>query len=223
VLLVALLAVSLRLPLRAGAATQARQRKRRIPPRFWLYALFITLYGICETMNGNWSQLEMTRSLGASATQASLALAAFWGMATAGRVVFAAADRWLPPRTTYRLLPLVLVAAFIAVSLLPHGSASAGIGAFALAGLGCSALLPLTISFGEGELTAMSAAVTGGIIAFYQLGYGIAAFGVGPLQGAGISLSAIFGGTAIVAAVLVVLANLAGLGRGAARPKNDSA
>ena len=54
----------------------------------------------------------------------------------------------------------------------------------------------------------MSAAVTGGVIAFYQLGYGIAAFGVGPLQTTGRSLSAIFGGTAIIAAVMAILANL---------------
>ena len=75
----------------------------------------------------------------------------------------------------------------------------------AFKGLGCSALLPLTISFGEEELAVMSAAVAGGIIAFYQLGYGIAAFGVGPLQKAGLSLSAIFGLTAIVAAVMGML------------------
>ena len=31
----------------------------------------------------------------------------------------------------------------------------------------------------------MSAAVAGGVIAFYQLGYGIAAFGAGPLQDCG--------------------------------------
>lgn len=37
------------------------------------------------------------------------------------------------------------------------------------------------------------------MIACYQLGYGIAAFGAGPLQGAGVSLSTIFGVTAVVA------------------------
>ncbi len=47
--------------------------------------------------------------------------------------------------------------------------------------------------------------LAGGIIAFYQLGYGIAANGVGPLQKAGLSLSAIFGFTAIVAGGLGVL------------------
>ena len=76
---------------------------------------------------------------------------------------------------------------------------------FALAGLGCSALLPLTISFGEEDLTAMAAAMAGGVIAFYQLGYGIAAFGVGPLHDAGISLSRIFGFTAIIAATMGLL------------------
>ena len=81
----------------------------------------------------------------------------------------------------------------------------AGIAVFALAGLGCSALLPLTISFGEGDLTAMAAAMAGGVIAFYQLGYGIAAFGVGPLQDGGVSLSVIFGFTAIIAATMALL------------------
>jgi fucose permease len=209
-LLAGLLAGSARLPLRAGHAqrTDARPRSghRRVPARFWLYAAFITLYGICETVNGNWSQLEMTRKLGASSAQASVALAVFWGAVTAGRVGFASVERWLRPSATYRLLPLILVAAFALTGTLSRGDVGAGIVLFGLAGLGCSALLPLTISFGEERLTSMTAAAAGAIIAFYQLGYGIAAFGVGPLQSAGISLSAIFGGTAIIAAALAVLA-----------------
>ncbi len=207
VLLTALLVISLRLPLRAGAPgnATARRPRRRPPARFWWYAAFAVLYGSCETMNGNWSQLEMTKRLGASATQAALALAAFWGMVTLGRVVFALIDRWLPARVIYHVLPFVLVAAFAGVGVLAPREATAGIAVFGLAGLGCSALLPLTISFGEEELTAMSAAIVGGVIAFYQVGYGIAAFGVGPLQKTGLSLSAIFGGTALVAAALATV------------------
>jgi len=209
VLLAGLLVVSARLPLRTRAGKTASPRpgqpSRRVPRRFWVYAAFITSYGICETMNGNWSGLEMTKRLGASATEASLALATFWGLVAVGRVLFAGIARWLSPRVTYRILPLVVVGAFLLTGQLSAGSAVAGIVIFGLAGLGCSALFPLTISFGEEELTAMSAAVAGGIIAFYQLGYGIAAFGVGPLQNAGVSLSAIFGGTAIVAAIMAAL------------------
>ena len=206
VLLAGLLLVSLRLPLRAEAGTRARAPGRRgLPARFWLYAAFAVCYGVCETMNGNWSQLDMTSSLGASATQASLALAAFWAMVTVGRVLFAAIGRWLPGRATYCILPFVLVGTFLLTGVLTRPHAAAGIAVFALAGLGCSALLPLTISFGEEDLTAMSAAMAGSVIAFYQLGYGIAAFGVGPLHDSGTSLSRIFGFTAIVAAVMALL------------------
>ena len=222
VLLAAVLTVSVRLPLQAHADKTADARpgqpRRGVPTKFWVYAAFITCYGISETMNGNWSGLEMTKRLGASATEASLALATFWGLVTVGRVLFAAVARWLPPRLTYRILPLVVVGAFLLTGQLPAGSAVAGIVVFGLAGLGCSALFPLTISFGEEELTAMSAAVAGGIIAFYQLGYGIAAFGVGPLQDAGVSLSAIFGGTAIVAAVMAGLSFFVVKKRPAAQP-----
>ncbi len=214
-LLIVLLLVSLQLPLRVSgtaaaaggaAAGGGATRRPRLPGRFWLYAGLIGMYGICETMNGNWSQLEMTNRLGGSASQASLALAAFWGMVTLGRVGFAALDRWLPAPKVYRLLPLVLVASFLLTGSLGRHQAIAGIGAFALAGLGCSAMLPLTISFGELDMTAVSAAVAGGVIAFYQVGYGIAAFSVGPLQSAGLNLSQIFAGTAAIAAVLLVLA-----------------
>jgi MFS family permease len=206
VLLAALLAFSARLPLQAGTRPGPAPRAGTgVPRQFWVFAAFAVLYGICETMNGNWSQLDLTTRVGASATQASVALAVFWGMVTAGRVLFAAIGRWLPERVTYHILPFVLVVTFVLVAVLSKGDAAAGIAVFALAGLGCSALLPLTISFGEEDLAVMSAAVAGGIIAFYQLGYGIAAFGVGPLQKAGLSLSAIFGFTAIVAAVMGML------------------
>ena len=220
VLLVLLLLVSLRLPLRAGAAGGARGApapgRARLPARFWLYAAFAVCYGICETMNGNWSQLDMTTRLGASPTQASFALAAFWAMVTVGRVLFASVERWLPERVTYRILPFVLVATFLLIGVLAKPHAVAGIAVFALAGLGCSALLPLTISFGERDLASMAAAMAGGVIAFYQLGYGIAAFGVGPLRGAGVSLSAIFGFAAIIAAVMGLLSFFV------ARPRSSS-
>jgi fucose permease len=225
VLLAGLLTVSVRLPLQArtDTAAHAGHQRLRVPGRFWVYAAFITCYGICETMNGNWSELEMTKRLGASATEASLALATFWGLVTVGRVLFAAVTRWLSPRLTYRILPFVLVVTFLLTGHLSAGSAVTGIVVFGLAGLGCSALLPLSISFGEEELTAISAAVAGGIIAFYQLGYGIAAFGVGPLQKTGISLSAIFGGTAIVAAVMAGLSFLVVKSRSSVPPEPPAA
>jgi predicted MFS family arabinose efflux permease len=148
----------------------------------------------------------MTQNFGASTTLASLALTIFWATVTAGRILFAAIERWFPEGRTYRVLPIVVALAFVAVAFIPKGDPVLGILAFGLAGLGCSALLPLTISFGQKELTTIAASVAGGLIAFYQIGYGIGAFGVGPLQNwAGLDLNVIYGGTALVALVMAAL------------------
>jgi MFS family permease len=207
VMLVGLLIASARLPLQAGGAATGAERRSRtaIPARFWIFAAFAVLYGLCETMNGNWSQLDMTTSVGASTTAAALALTAFWGMVTVGRVLFAAIQGWFPTYRTYHLLPFILAAAFVAIASLSEGSTVAGVLAFAVAGLGCSALLPLTISFAQADLVTISDASAGWVIASYQLGYGIAAFGAGPLHDAGVSLSALFGAAAVAAAVMAAL------------------
>jgi hypothetical protein len=215
VLLVALLVVSLRLPFRVDAPEESvpagdqvqgsSGRSSGIPSAFWLFAGFALLYGFCETMNGNWSQLDLTENLQRSATAASLALTAFWAVVTAGRVLFAAIQRWFPSRLAYHVLPFLLAAAFLLIAALPKDASTASIAAFALAGLGCSALLPLTISFGQEKLVAMSSAMAGGVIAFYQIGYGLAAFGVGPMQSAGVTLPTIFAASAGVAVAMGAL------------------
>jgi MFS family permease len=204
-MLVVLLALSVRLPLQVAAPKPGEGRARApLPRRFWVYAGFAVLYGVCETLNGNWSQLDLTSELGASTTAAAFALTAFWAMVTLGRVFFAAVQRWIPPRLTFHLLPFVLTGAFVFIALLPDDEPLVSIAAFGTAGLGCSALLPLTISFGQSELTGLSAAVAGGVIAFYQVGYGIAAFGVGPLVDHGVELSTIYAVGAAVAAAMGV-------------------
>ena len=206
VLLLILIAVSAGLPLRAGAGEQVTGARRAgIPRLFWVFAAFAVLYGFCETMNGNWSQLDMTKDLHASATQASLALTAFWGMVTVGRVLFALVSRWFPPYRTYHVLPFLLAVTFVIIAALPSGIPAAGIVVFALAGFGCSALLPLTISFAQEQLLTMGATVAGAVIACYQVGYGIAAFGTGPLVDAGVSLSTLFGFAAIAAVIMGAL------------------
>jgi predicted MFS family arabinose efflux permease len=63
----------------------------------------------------------------------------------------------------------------------------------------------LVISLGQGALPQMSAAVAGGVIAFYQVGYGIAAFGVGPLVDHGVALSDLYGWAAVAAAGMALL------------------
>ena len=220
-LLVGLLAVSLRLPLDPGRSQPAIATRPpdgsarpdraprasaalRLPGGLAAFAVFALLYGFCETMNGNWSQLDVT-SLGVRASTASLALTGFWALVTAGRVLVAGVQRWLPSRAAYHILPFVLAGAFALIAALPRDAPATAVAAFCLAGLGCSALLPLTISFGQEKLTDSQTMVAGGVIATYQLGYGIAAFGVGPLTSAGVRLPVLFGASAVVAAGMGLL------------------
>jgi predicted MFS family arabinose efflux permease len=123
-------------------------------------------------------------------------------MVTVGRILFAMIERWFPPHRTYRVLPFLLAVMFVVIATLPSGTPATGILAFALAGFGCSALLPLTISFAQEQLLPMGASVAGAVIAFYQFGYGIAAFGAGPLVDAGVSLHVLFGFAAIAAVIM---------------------
>ena len=207
-LLAGLIGVSLRLPMDPGPGPArspgrgaAPAAGRGIPAGFWVFAAFAVLYGFCETMNGNWSQLDVT-SLGVKPAIASLALTGFWATVTAGRVLLAAIQRWLPSRAAYHGLPFLLAVAFVLIAVLPSHAPAAAVAAFCLAGLGCSALLPLTISFGQRKLADRQAMVAGGVIACYQVGYGLAAFGVGPLTSAGVRLPAIYAASAVIAAVM---------------------
>jgi fucose permease len=210
-LLLALLVFSLPLALRIATDRERLASTNRAvrPPRFWLYASFAFLYGIVETMNGNWVTLYLRESLGATVAVASLALTVFWATVTGGRLLFAAVERWWPEARVYRILPFVAATALVVIASLPAGAPSLGVLAVGLAGLGCSALLPLTISFGQRELTAIASSVAGGLITFYQMGYGVAAFGVGPLhERAGLKLHVIFGATTVVALGMAALAPL---------------
>ncbi|MES1207875.1 MAG: MFS transporter [Pseudomonadota bacterium] len=207
-LLTALFLWSAPLPFDASAATETSAARSS---RFWLFIAFAIGYGVVETLNGNWAILFMRGVLKAPAALASVALTAFWAAATAGRILFAAVERWLHARTTFRLLPWVVAVAFVATSLVPSSSPALGVFTFGLAGLGCSALLPLMISLGRAD------APPGDLIAAYQFGYGLAAFGIAPLHsGAGLGLRTLFGGASGVALALAGLALT--LGRGVKRP-----
>ena len=142
------------LPLRtaAPAAREAAPQQRGIPPRFWVFAAFAVLYGICETLNGKLVAARHDDKWGASTTEAAVALTVP-GMVTVGRVVFAAIERRVPlSRVTYRVLPFALAGTFVLIGFLSDGDVALGIVAFALAGSGRSALLPLTLRPGGARL-----------------------------------------------------------------------
>lgn len=209
ILILPLLLFSLNLTLPGGNIKTSFKTTRAafIPLRFWIFAAFALLYGIIETLNGNWVSIYMSKHEHATIAVQSFALTTFWGMVTLGRIFFALIAKKFKESRTYQILPFVAAVAFLLIAFLPPKNAYLGVFAFGLAGLGCSALLPLTISLGNRQLQSIATSVSGGVIAFYLLGYGIAAFGVGPLQDqANVSLKEIYAMGAAVACVLGVTA-----------------
>ncbi len=147
----------------------------------------------------------MKKVLHSSSSIALFSLTLFWSMVTLGRLFFAAIEHIFHETLTFRILPLIIAAALLLTAHLPL---TGSVAIFALAGLGCSALLPLTIGLAGKALPSISpSTIAGGVISFYLLGYGVAAFGVGPLLNiGGIDLAAIFKFSSFIALALAVLA-----------------
>ena len=152
-LLFGTLRAALRLPYNAASAGGG------LPARFWLYAAAVLLYGMVETLSGNWATLHLSTQRGVAARDASFALTAFWMMVTLGRVVIAFLERFVPARGIYLALPILLAVAFQIVAR--AGGATSGIAGFAAVGFACSAFLPFSISFAGAEFPRQAATMSG--------------------------------------------------------------
>lgn len=186
----------------AVAVSKPTRSSGRIPKPFWIFALALVLYGIGETMFGNWGTTLLV-SKGVSVTSATDALGVFWAAVTVGRLVIALSGRWIRSTTIYRVLPWAMAVALLAAPA--EKTATAGILLFIFGGLACSGFFPITVGYGETTFPTYVELAAGWLIAAYQLGYGLAAFGGGVLQST-ISLSTIFRIAAILAAVMGVFA-----------------
>lgn len=164
-------------PRRAGKRFDVKK-----PELAFVFIAFAFLYGIIETLNGNWVLIFMHRYLDSSFNVQSLALTSFWGMVTFGRVFFAAMSKYLNEQKAFEIAPFISGASLLVIASLTSSQEYWAVIAFGLTGFGCSILLPLLISFGGKELKNIAPAVPGMIISSYLLGYGVAAFGVGPLE-----------------------------------------
>jgi fucose permease len=178
---------------------------RALPGRFWIWFGFALMYGVCETLFGNWGTVYLDQQRGLPPATANLALAAFWAAVTAGRLLVAVVSIRIPPAVIFRLLPILIVAALVWVSV--TSDATLGVLAFAFAGLACSGCLPLSIGTASSETPRFLETISGWMVAAYMMGYGIGAFAVGPLRQVGdLPLSTVYLGATGIAAAMVVLA-----------------
>jgi fucose permease len=199
--LAAVLIATLGQPLHAERKAAGGPVRPKIPRLFWLFAAALVAYGAAETMFGNWGTTLLVDD-GVAATSATYALAAFWAAVTAGRLVIALVSERVGSTRIYVVLPWAIAATLLIAPAADE--AAAGIAVFALAGLACSGYFPMTIGYGESSFPGMVELAAGWLIAAYQVGYGLAAFGGGALQEA-VSLPTLYRLTAVLAVLMGLL------------------
>jgi predicted MFS family arabinose efflux permease len=171
---------------------------------FWAFAATLLIYGIGETMFGNWgTTLHVAK--GVPPTSANDGLAVFWAAVTLGRLVIALTGNRVRSTYIYVVLPWAIAAA---LAVFPAaGGTTTGLLVFAFGGLACSGFFPMTVGYGESTFPDIVELAAGWLIAAYQVGYGLAAFGAGALQHV-VSLSTVFriaGAAAVGMALLSVV------------------
>lgn len=147
---------------------------------FGIFVLIAVLYGITETTFGNWANIFLHQEKRFNQIDANYALSTFWGCVTAGRILATLLSLKVPARSIFRFLPFFILGGIGLILII--NSLSTAILAFGLAGIGCSAFLPLTINFGIKNLLSNPSFASGLLIAVYMFGYGIAAEGIGFLH-----------------------------------------
>jgi MFS transporter, FHS family, glucose/mannose:H+ symporter len=160
-------------------------------------ALAAFLYGVCEALLSNWGTVFLHEERALSSAAAGRALSAFWLAVTAGRLITVVITRWVLPRRLHRALSLVIALALLATTR--AGGETAALVSFAVAGLGCSAFLPLTISLASARAGAAATTVSGLVFAGFLTGSGLGSFGVGLIYPQPASLSALYTLTIAVA------------------------
>ena len=199
---VVLAGVALTQPLSCFRALAARRRPSRRP----------RLPGRCRCNSGSGSPSRFfmasakpcsaigERSTCTSSAPFPMRLAVFWAAVTLGRLLVAVIAARVPPLVIFRALPVLIAVALVCVAF--SSSAAFGVAAFALAGLACSACLPLSIGTASSETPRFVETVSGWMVASYMMGYGIGAFAVGPLrQLADLALSDVHLGATAIAVV----------------------
>lgn len=145
--------------------------------RVWLFVSIALLYGICETAFGNWGILFLKTARGSSNEIASFSLSLYWASVTAGRIIAAILATRISPYLIYVYQGLILIGSVLLLNFSQFLFAP-----FIIAGLGCSAFLPLTVSLGQMQDMPRAEMISGLIMAVYMCGYGLSAYGIGWMQ-----------------------------------------
>jgi fucose permease len=169
---------------------------------FWALAAIVVLYALAEGTFSSWAIIYLQEDRGLTEAVAGFALSTFWGALVVGRVLVSLVVLRLPAVRIWLLLPALKIAAFL---LLPYATTPArALACYALAGLGCSAILPLTISLAAQRFHQHPSWVASVLVGALMLGVGLGSFMIGPLR-EWLALPSLFRYSALYPSLVLVL------------------
>ncbi len=146
----------------------------------WVFVAIAVLYAFAEGTFANWAIVFLNEERNIDLAQASFALAVFWAMLAAGRLLVSVLLLKINAAWIWLSLPLMMIAILLLLPLAE--TATGGIALFALAGLSCSAFFPLTVGLASRRFPDHQAMVASLLIAALMVGVGVGSFVIGPLR-----------------------------------------
>ena len=146
----------------------------------WVFIAIAVLYAFAEGTFANWAIIYLNEERSIDLAQASFALAIFWAMLAAGRLLVSVLLLKINAALIWLTLPLMMITTLLLLPLVT--TAASGIALFALAGLSCSAFFPLTVGLASKRFAEHQAMVASLLIAALMVGVGLGSFVIGPLR-----------------------------------------
>jgi MFS family permease len=211
---VVLLALTTSLPFPRSAMSKSKTETAPLHPGltlfFWASAICAVLYSISEGIFSNWLILFLHDDRHFSDYNAAAALSIFWLSITTGRLLATMLAIKIPPLVFLTILPCLMTTAFL---LLPHiNSVRTGFGAFAFAGLSCSAFFPMLVGFSASRFPMAVSWIASMLTAAMMVGVGIGSYVIGALHGL-LSISQLYTYAVVAplsALIIVAVANRLG-------------
>ena len=146
----------------------------------WVFIAIAVLYAFAEGTFANWAIIYLNEERSIALAQASFALAIFWAMLAAGRLLISVLLLKINAAWIWPTLPLMMITTLLLLPLVT--TAASGIALFALAGLSCSAFFPLTVGLASKRFAEHQALVASLLIAALMVGVSLGSFVIGPLR-----------------------------------------
>lgn len=173
---------------------------------FWLCAGAAMIYSLAEGTFSNWAILYLHDERGLAPADAALALTAFWGALTIGRLLASVLVLRLSAAVFLFALPVLMTVAFLTLPFVRD--ATSGIAGFAFSGLACSAFFPMLVAFTASRFPSAISWIASMLTAAMMVGVGLGSYVVGAFRGSG-SIASLYTASTIYPVAALILVALA--------------